>query len=61
MQKERAAFERAVETPDTLAAIRAVAPGAFTANVPDAPRPAYLNAQDGRALPPTLGQWGRLA
>jgi hypothetical protein len=60
VQKERAAFETAIQTPDTLAAIRAVAPDALTGNVPDAPRPAYLNAKDGPALPPTLGQWGPL-
>ena len=30
VQKERAAFEAAIETPDTLAAIRAVAPDALT-------------------------------
>jgi hypothetical protein len=60
MQKERGAFEKAIESPDTLAAIRAVAPDALTGNVPDAPRAAYLNATDGRGLPPTLGQWGPL-
>jgi hypothetical protein len=60
VQKERAAFEKAIQTPDTLAAIRAVAPDALTGNVPDSPRPAYLNATDGPALPPTLGQWGSL-
>ncbi len=58
VQKERAAFEQAIQSPDTLAAIRAVAPDALTGNLPDAPRPAFLNAKDG---PPTLGQWGSLA
>jgi len=60
MQKERAAFEKAIQIPDTLAAIRAVAPDALTGNVPDTPRPVYLKAKDGPALPPTLGQWGPL-
>jgi hypothetical protein len=60
MQKERIAFEKAIQSPDTLAAIRAVAPDALTGNVPDAPRAAYLNAKDGQGLPPTLGQWGPL-
>jgi hypothetical protein len=61
VQKERAAFETAIQTPDTLAAIRAVAPDALTGNVPDAARPTYLKAKDGPALPPTLGQWGSLS
>jgi hypothetical protein len=60
VQKERAAFETAIQTPDTLAAIRAVAPAALTGNLADAPHPAYLNAKDGPARPPTLGQWGPL-
>jgi hypothetical protein len=59
--KERAAFEKAILIPDTLAAIRAVAPDAFTDRVPDAPRPEYLNAKDGAGRPPTLGQWGTLS
>jgi hypothetical protein len=60
VQKERAAFATAIQNPDTLAAIRAVAPGALSGNVPDIPRPTYLSAKDGPALPPTLGQWGSL-
>jgi hypothetical protein len=60
-QKAGAAFEKAIQTPDTLAAIRAVAPAALTGSVPDAPRPVYLNAMDGPGRPPTLGQWGPLA
>ena len=61
VQKERAAFEKAIQSPDTLAAIRAVAPAALSGNVPEAPRAAYLNAKDGPGLPPTLGQWGTLS
>jgi len=61
VQKERAAFEKAIQCPDTLAAIRAVAPAALGGNVPEAPRAAYLNAKDGPGLPPTLGQWGTLS
>jgi hypothetical protein len=61
VEKDRAAFETAIKTADTWAAIRAVAPSALTGNVPDAPRPAYLNAKGGPASPPTLGQWGSLS
>jgi hypothetical protein len=61
VQKERAAFEKAIQSPDTLAAIRAVAPDALGGNVPDAPLAEYLNAKDGPGLPPTLGQWGPLS
>lgn len=61
VEKERAVLETAIQIPDTLAAIRALAPDALTSNVPDAPRPRYLNAKDGPALPPTLGQWGPLS
>jgi hypothetical protein len=60
-QIERAAFAKAIETPDTLAAIRAVAPAALSGSVPDAPRADYLNVMDGRGRPPTLGQWGPLS
>jgi hypothetical protein len=60
MQKERIALEKAIQSPDTLAAIRAVAPDALTGNVPEAPRAAWLNAKDAQGLPPTLGQWGPL-
>ena len=60
-QKEPSAFEKAIQSPDTLAAIRAMAPAALTDGVPDAPRPVYLNAVDGPGRPPTLGQWGSLA
>jgi hypothetical protein len=59
-QKERMAFEKAIQSPDTLAAIRAVAPDALTGAVPDA-QLAYLQAKEGPGLPPTLGQWGSLA
>jgi hypothetical protein len=58
--KDRAAFEAAILTPDTRAAIRAVAPDALTGNVPEAPRAAYLAAKDGQAPAPTLGEWGSL-
>jgi hypothetical protein len=61
LQKERVAFEKAIESPDTLAAIRAVAPEALTGHIPEAPRAVYLEAQDGPGLPPTLGQWGSLS
>jgi hypothetical protein len=60
MQLERSAFEKAMQSPDTLAAIRAVAPAALTGDVPEAPRAALLHAMSGRGLPPTLGRWGPL-
>jgi hypothetical protein len=60
MQLERGAFEKAIQSADTLAAIRAVAPAALYGDVPDAPCAAYLHAMSGRGLPPTLGQWGPL-
>jgi hypothetical protein len=58
--KDRAAFEAAILSPDTLAAIRAVAPDALDGNVSEAPRAAYLAAKDGQAPPLTLGEWGSL-
>lgn len=58
VQKAHAAFEAAIQAPETLAAIRAVAPGALTGNLPEVGQPAYLNDTAGPALPPTLGQWG---
>jgi hypothetical protein len=61
VQMERAAFEKAIQSPDTLAAIRAVAPDALGGNVPDAVRAEYLNAKEGPGRPPTLGQWGSLS
>jgi hypothetical protein len=65
VQMERAAFEKAIRSSDTLAAIRAVAPAALGGNVPAAPQAEYLNTKYGAALdspgrPPTLGRWGPL-
>ncbi|MDP9007930.1 MAG: zeta toxin family protein [Pseudomonadota bacterium] len=59
--KDRAAFERAALVPDTLAAIRAVAPAALTGKVSEARLAQYLQAQDGVKSLPTLGQWGQEA
>jgi hypothetical protein len=56
--KDRAAFEQAVRVPDTLAAIRAVAPGALTDQVPEAKQAQYLRTPEGSGSLPTLGQWG---
>jgi hypothetical protein len=56
--KDSAVLDRAVQSPDTLAAIRAVGSDALTGSVPEAPRAAYLTAKDGQGSPPTLGQWG---
>jgi hypothetical protein len=60
VQMERAAFEKAIQSPDTLAAIRAVAPDALGGDVPVTPQAEYLNAKDGPGRPPTLGRWGPL-
>lgn len=60
VEKEPAAFTQAIQCPDTLAAIRAVAPEALSGSVPDSPRAAYLGKQ-GPGRPPTLGQWGPLS
>ena len=57
--KDPAAFELAALAPDTLAAIRAVAPGALNGTVPDAQQAQYLRAQDAARPLPTLGQWGQ--
>lgn len=51
------AFQTAIAHPDTLAAIRAVAPDALRGSVRASERPAYLHADEGRGAP-TLGQWG---
>jgi hypothetical protein len=58
--KDGAVLDRAVQSPDTLAAIRAVSPDALTGSVPEAPQAAHLAAKGGRGSPPTLGQWGSL-
>jgi hypothetical protein len=60
VEKEAAAFSRAIQCPDTLAAIRAVTPEALSGSVPDSPSAAYL-AKQGPGRPPTLGQWGPLS
>jgi len=57
--KDPAAFERAASAPDTLAAIRAIAPGALNGTVPDAQQAQYLRAQHAARELPTLGQWGQ--
>jgi hypothetical protein len=59
LMKDRAAFEPAVQAPDTLAAIRAVAPGALTGQVPEAKEAQYLRTPEGSGSLPTLGQWGQ--
>jgi len=58
--KDGAVLDRAVQTPDTLAAIRAVGPAALTGSVPEAPRETLLTAEQALESPPTLGQWGPL-
>jgi hypothetical protein len=58
--KDSAVLDRAVQSPDTLAAIRAVASDALTGSVAEAPEAAHLAAKGARGSPPTLGQWGYL-
>jgi hypothetical protein len=60
IMKDSAAFEMAVLNPDTLAAIRAVAPEA-TRGVPEARQAEHLCAKNGTSRFPTLGKWGRSA
>jgi hypothetical protein len=57
--KDAAAFDSAARTPDTLAGIRAVAPGALEGRVPDAQQAQYLRAQQDANPLPSLGQWGQ--
>jgi hypothetical protein len=57
--KDRVALELAARAPDTLAAIRAVAPGALTDKVPEAKQAEYLRTPEGSGTLPTLGQWGK--
>ena len=57
--QDAAAFDMAARKPDTLAAIRAVAPDALNGKVPDARQVQYLRAQDGAGPLPSLGQWGQ--
>jgi hypothetical protein len=52
------ALEAALRDPDTLAGIRAVAPGALRGEIAAADRAHYLRGQDGVTTVPTLGQWG---
>ncbi|SRR5579859_2826437 len=55
---DRAAFESASRMPDTLAAIRAVAPVVLTEQIPQAQQAEYLRIPGGNGSLPTLGQWG---
>ena len=59
--KDSAVLDQALQSPDILAAIRAVGPDALTGSVPEAPRAAHLTVKDGKGSPSTLGQWGPLA
>lgn len=59
--KDTVAFRSAIENPDTLAGIRAVAPDAFADSEPETQRAEYLSSGNDAAAPPTLGQWGSLA
>lgn len=57
--KDSKAFRSAMISPDTLAAIRAVAADAFADSVPEANRTEYLSEGEGAGALHTLGQWGR--
>jgi hypothetical protein len=59
--KDAKAFRSAMLSPDTLAAIRAVAADAFADSVPEANRTEYLSEGEGAGALHTLGQWGPLA
>jgi hypothetical protein len=51
-------MQSAIADPDTLSAVRAIAPGALGGEVSEAGGPQYLRGQGGAGAAPTLGQWG---
>jgi hypothetical protein len=57
ISKDPAVLGKAAMNPDTLAGIRAAAPGAMRGGVPDSERVEYLRGAGGATVP-TLGQWG---
>lgn len=59
--KDAVAFRSAIESPDTLAGIRAVAADAFADSKPETQLAEYLSSSNDAAARPTLGQWGSLA
>ncbi len=59
--KDAKAFSSAMMSPDTSAAIRAVAADAFADSVPEAIRSEYLSNDEGAGALHTLGQWGSLS
>jgi hypothetical protein len=57
--KDAEAFRSAMLSPDTSAAIRAVAADAFAGSVPETNHAEYLSNGGGTAALHTLGQWAR--
>jgi hypothetical protein len=51
-------MQSAIADPDTLSAVKAVAPRALGGEVPEAGGPQYLRGQGGAGAAPTLGRWG---
>jgi hypothetical protein len=52
------ALQSAISDPDTSSGIRAAAPSALRAEVPQAGGAQYLRGENGAGAAPTLGQWG---
>jgi hypothetical protein len=55
---DREAFPKAIEDPNTRAALGAIAPSVFTGEGQAIERPQYLTGEEGSATGPTLGEWG---
>jgi hypothetical protein len=55
---DREAFPKAIEDPNTRAALRVIAPGVFAGEGRPIERPQYLTGEEGSATGPTLGEWG---
>jgi hypothetical protein len=51
-------LQTAISDPDTLSAVKAVAPSALRGEVPDAGSQQHLCGEGGASPAPTLGQWG---
>jgi hypothetical protein len=52
------ALQSAISDPDTLSGVKAVAPGALRAEIPQAGAAQFLRGEIGSGAAPTLGQWG---
>jgi hypothetical protein len=58
---DREVFTRAIEDPNTRAALRSIAPGVFDGEGRALECPQYLQGREGSEGEPTLGEWGRRA